>query len=229
MANYLLRIKARDMRKRGESVKKIAKDLEISKSTASLWVRDIILSVQQLENLKKSSLDGAERGRLKNALLQKQKRIKLMEDYRKTGHRIIGNLTERDLLIAGLALYWGEGYKKGRRFQICNSDISMIKFLLLWLRICFGVESQDIRCRIGINEMHRDREILVKEYWSKGIGIPINQFTSTSFKKVQNKKVYENFNDHYGTLSIEIRQPARFYGKIIGLIDGLSNAKVAQW
>lgn len=58
MANYLLRLKARELRKRGVSVKKIAQDLDISKSTASLWVRDIILSIEQLEGLRQSSLEG---------------------------------------------------------------------------------------------------------------------------------------------------------------------------
>ncbi len=227
MANYLLRLKARDLRKRGVSVKKIAKYLDISKSTVSLWVRDIILSVEQLEALRKSSLDGAERGRLKNSLLQKNKRIKMMEEFKKMGIEKIGYLTERELLIAGIAFYWGEGYKKGRRLNFCNSDPAMLIFFLEWLKICFEVDPQDVKCRVGINEIHKKREQIVKEYWSKICGIPLNQFTATSFKKVQNKKVYDNFNNHYGTLSIEVRQPARFYGKIIGLIEGLSQANVA--
>lgn len=230
MANYLLRLKARELRKRGVSVKKIAQDLKVSRSSASVWVRDIILSIEQLEVLRQSSLDGAERGRLKGALIQKKRRADKAEELRKAGIETIGYLTKRELLIAGVALYWGEGYKKGRRLQLCNSDPAMINFLMNWLKICFRVDFQDIRCRVGINIIHKNREIIVREYWSKVTGIPLNQFTATSFKKVQNKKVYENFNDHYGTLSIEVRQPARFYGKIIGLIHGLSEAKanVAQ-
>lgn len=222
MAKSLLRLKARKLRKKGVSVKKIAQYFKISKSTASIWVRDIILSVEQLEKLKKSSLDGAERGRLNNALMQKDKWKKNMEQFKTLGIETIGNLTERELMIAGLALYWGEGYKKGRRVQLCNSDPKMIQFLLLWLQKSFQVDSQDIRCRIGINYIHFKREKIVKEYWSKITSIPLTQFTNTSFKKVENKKVYDNFNDHYGTLSVEIVQPSRYYGKIIGLIEGLS-------
>ncbi len=59
MAYSLLKLKARELRNKGVSVKSIAKHLHISKSTASVWVRDIILSVDQLEALRKSSLDGA--------------------------------------------------------------------------------------------------------------------------------------------------------------------------
>ena len=73
MAKSLLRLEARKLRKKGVSVKKIAKYLKVSKSSASRWVRDIVLTVEQLENLRKSSLEGAERGRLRNALIQKDK------------------------------------------------------------------------------------------------------------------------------------------------------------
>ena len=222
MAKSLLRLEARKLRKKGVSVKKIAQYLKVAKSSASVWTRDIILTVEQLENLRKSSLEGAERGRLKSSLLQKERWTKNMEEFKKIGIANIGKLTDREFLIAGLALYWGEGYKKGRRLQFCNSDPKMIKFLILWLQRCFSIDNLEIRCRVGINYIHNKRENIVKEYWSKTTDIPLVQFTKTSFKKVQNKKIYANFNDHYGTLSVEITQPARFYGKIIGLIEGLS-------
>ena len=74
MAKSLLRLEACKLRKRGISVKKIAQLLRISTSTVSKWVRDIILTVEQLENLRQSSIKGAELGRLRSALLQKAKR-----------------------------------------------------------------------------------------------------------------------------------------------------------
>lgn len=221
MAKSLLRLEARKLRRKGVSVKKIAQYLKVAKSSASIWTRDIVLTVEQLENLRKSSLEGAERGRLKNALLQKEKWKKNMEEFKREGIVNIGKLTDREFLVAGLALYWGEGYKKGRRLQFCNSDPKMIKFLLLWLQRCFTISSLDIRCRVGINYIHIKREGIVRKYWSKITGISLGQFTKTSFKKVENKKIYENFNNYYGTLSVEVSRPSRFYGKIIGLIEGL--------
>lgn len=224
MAKSLLRLEARKLRKKGVSVKKIAQHLNIAKSTASLWVRDIILSVEQLEELRKSKLAGGELGRLKSALMQKQRRLDLVENSRLEGVRLLSNITDNELLIAGLALYWGEGAKKRRIVEFCNSDPKMIKFLLLWLQKCFAIDIAEIRCYVGINGIHHQREQVVKEYWSKITGIPLSQFTKTSFKKVKNKKVYNNFNEHYGTLSVKVRNPARFYYKIMGLIDGLYEA-----
>ncbi len=228
MAKYYLKIKARDLREKGVSVKQIAEELKISKSTVSIWVRDIILSIEQLEVLKQSSLRGAERGRLKSALLEKEKWNNALEEHKKLGRKVIGDLNNRELFIAGLALYWGEGSKKDRKVLFCNANPKMILFFLKWLRQCFAVEDQDIRCTVGINEIHISRENLVKEYWSEVTSIPLEQFTKTSFKKVLNKKVYDNFDSHYGTLSVKVRQPSRFYGKIIGLIEGLAGAKAPR-
>lgn len=232
MAKFELRIKAREMRSKGASVKKIAASLGVSKGTASIWVRDIILTIEQLEALKKSSLAGSERGRLKNALIQKKKWQANLEEFIKIGKKSLSNITDREFLISGLALYWAEGCKKTRRVEFCNSDPKMIQFLLLWFRKCFQVEDVDIRCCVGINQAHRHREGLVKQYWSDITGIPLSQFHKTSFKKVISKKVYENFDKHYGTLAIRINRPSRFYSKIIGYIEGLYHsgyyARVAQ-
>ena len=52
MAKFKERIQARKLRKDGKSVKEIAQSLNVSKGTVSLWVRDIILSVKQLERIK---------------------------------------------------------------------------------------------------------------------------------------------------------------------------------
>lgn len=224
MAKSTLRLEARKLRRRGISVKRIAEYLEVSKSTASIWVRDIILNIDQLEALKQAAIKGSERGRLKSALLQKEKRLKLILSSKREGTEKLSRLTEREFLIAGIALYWGEGSRKSRELEFCNSDPKMIKFLIEWLRINFHVEANELKCCIGINELHRKREDRVKQFWSEITGIPLSQFLKTSFKKAKNKKVYENFNDHYGTLSVSVLKSAKYYYQIIGLIEGLNEA-----
>lgn len=221
MAKSLLRLEARKLRQRGVSIRRIATHLSISKSTVSLWVRDIVLSVEQLEDLKKSEIKGRDRGRLRNAFLQKEKRLKLISDFADEGEKLLKNLTDRELLVAGLSLYWGEGGKTNRRVEFCNSDPKMIQFLTHWLSKCFGVSTNDLRCYVGINEIHHKREQIVKDYWSKITNIPSAQFRKTSFKKVENKKIYENFHTHYGTLSVKVAKSSQLHYRILGLIKGL--------
>jgi len=224
MAKFLLKNKARELRRKGISVKKIAEYLKVSKSSASIWTRDIILTVEQLEKLRNAMLHGSELGRIKGAFIQKERRLKFIKESRNEGIAELSSINERELLIAGLALYWGEGSKKSQEVEFCNSDPKMIQFLLLWLKECFKIMPNEIKCCVGINQMHRKREKIVKDYWSEVSGIPISQFRKTSLKKVKNRKVYENFNEHYGTLSVIVTKPSRFYFKILGLIEGLYQA-----
>ena len=228
MAKYDLRIQAVKMRRQGESVNVIARKLGVSKSTASLWVRDIILSVSDLEKLRQNSIEGAELGRLRGALKQKKARLELVEKSKQWGFKQIGRLSKREFFMAGLALYWAEGSKKERRVQVCNSDADLIKLMIKWLEEYFGVFTNRLTVHVGINEMHKDREGVVKNYWSKATGIPLDQFTKTSFKRVKSKKVYENFREHYGTLDIRVLKPAGIYYKIMGLIWGLSQARFGR-
>ncbi len=221
MAKFKQRLHARDLRKKGLSVGEIANKINASKSSVSVWTRDVVLTREQLESLRKSMLRGSEIGRFKSAQLKREKRLATIERLRDEGIKLLAKINKRELLIAGLGLYWGEGSKKGREFCFCNSDPEMAKFFLVWLKNCFGVSAKDLRCSIGINAMHINREEKVKNFWMKTLGLEADQFTKTIFKKTKNSKIYENFNDHYGTIRIRIRKPGELYYKVIGLIEGL--------
>lgn len=227
MAKYLLRIKARELRFQGLSIKDIASQLEVAKSSVSYWVRDINLTAEQLEILKKSELSGWEKGRLKSRQIKRENREAMLLAFTQYGIKQFSHLKKREFFIAGLALYWAEGGKssKNRRVEFCNSDPRMVKFLILWLKECFEVESMDLRAVVGINEIHYQREQIVKEYWSKISGIPLGQFRKTSFKKVKNKKVYDNFDQHFGTLSVLVAKSTNLYYRIMGQIQGLALTK----
>src|SRR5579859_1824838 len=108
MAKSLLKIEARKLRKKGESVRSISKKLIISKSSVSIWVRDIILSIEQLENLRKSQIKGGERGRIIGSLMQKHRRMDLIEKYKKEGVNELQKVSEKELKMIFLALYWAE-------------------------------------------------------------------------------------------------------------------------
>jgi transcriptional regulator with XRE-family HTH domain len=224
MAKYELKIKAREMRSKSLSVRTIAKELGVAKSTASLWVRDIILTVEQLEKIRETWIKGTELGRLKGALMQKNRRLDLIKKTKNEGIKKLKNLSDNEFFVAGIALYWAEGSKKKREFFICNSDPEMIVFILRWINKFFGIEVDRLRAVVGINEIHRKREDVVKKHWSVITRIPLSQFRKTSFKKVKLNKVYANFNEHYGTLGITVLKGSDIYYKMLGLIAGLSEA-----
>lgn len=225
MAKSLLESEAKQLRRKGMSIKNIASKLHVSKNSVSFWLKDIILTVEQLKKIKQSQVKGSEIGRIKSILIHKEKRRALMEKYRIEGASEISSLNKRELFLVGLALYWAEGTKsfRDRRAEFCNSDPRMIKLLILWFKKCLDVKSEDLKCVVGINQIHQSREKTVTEYWSKLTGIPLDQFRKTSFKKVSNKKIYDNFDNHYGTLSVLVAKSTHIYYKIMALIEGLGS------
>lgn len=227
MAKSIERLRARELRKAGVSVKSIAKQLRVAKSTASLWVRDIILSIEQLEQLRLQRIKGGERGRFLGTLKQKNDRLRRIKIGEEKGNKLVGEVNKRELLLIGAALYWAEGTKKKREVAFCNSDPYLINVMIQWLQTCFNITKDRFYCTVGINEIHRHREVLVKEFWSDMTGISMSQFRKTSFKKVKNSKLYDNFNDHYGTLTVKVAKPGQIFYDILGIISGLSKLKPA--
>ncbi|TSC90006.1 MAG: hypothetical protein G01um10145_437 [Microgenomates group bacterium Gr01-1014_5] len=221
MAKSALRLKARELRSQGKSVKDIAVKLAVSKGTASIWVRDIILSIEQLEVLRQKEIKGRERGNLIHSLFLKNQRLDIIQKFENLGKSSLKTLNERELLIAGLALYWGEGSKKMGRLEISNSDPKLISFALYWLKKCFKIDETLISCYIGINEIHRSREQKVKDYWAELTGIPQSNFQKTNFKISKLYKFYENFEQHFGTLTLRPQKTTYLHYKIMGLIEGL--------
>ena len=227
MAKFELRIKAREMRSKGMSLRSISKELGVAKSTASLWTDDIILSVNQLQKIRKSWLKATESSRLKGSLMQKLRRLNTAKKMEEFGAQRFKKLANDEFFVAGIALYWAEGSKKTRKLELCNSDPKMIKFMISWFRKYFNLDAGRFSVRVAINEIHRKREYVVKKYWSDLTKIPITQFRKTSYKRVKPHKIYANYDNYFGTLDLVILKPGELYYKMLGLISGLAN--VAQW
>ncbi len=224
MAKSKERNRAIALRKQGVSIKEIAKKVGVSKSSVSLWCRDIMLSDAQVRVLHEKMVIGSYVGRMAGSRTQHEKRIQRVNDSERTGIKEIGKLSKRDLLISLISLYWGEGSKKKRELFINNSDPEMIVFLIKSFIELFGVKKDRFILAVGINVIHKQRDKEIKQYWSNLTGIPLTQFRKTIFIKAKNKKNYANFPTHYGTLRINISKSIDIYYKIMGLIQGLKRS-----
>lgn len=120
------------------------------------------------------------------------------------------------------ALYWGEGTKKKREFSLNNSDPEMVGFLMKIFRKILKIDEDRFIFNIGINVIHKKRDKEIKEYWSKVTGVPVGHFRKTIFIKAKNRKKYENFKTHYGTIRINIKKSIDIYYRTMGLIKGLT-------
>lgn len=222
MAKSVLKIKARELRSKGESIKVIAKTLSVSPSTVSYWCKDIKLSDGQIKELERRAHDPRYGRRLENSLKQQNIRIEKTKRLIKEGILEVGNLSKRELFLSGIALYWAEGFKKDNMAGFCNSDPNMIKFFLVWLKTCFNYKVGDFRLRIGLNESCEDKTKEIEEFWSELTEIPLTQFQKPFYQKVKWQKVYNNTENYHGVLRVRVRKSTDFLRKIHGFIEGLS-------
>ena len=90
-------------------------------------------------------------------------------------------LEEEKLKIAGIMLYWAEGYKNlskkahGGTIDLANSDPEMIKLFLKFLRKICGIDESRLRVKLYCYANQNINSL--KRYWSKITDIPLEQFT----------------------------------------------------
>lgn len=212
-------------RQEGKSIREIARLLHLASSTVSLWVRHVVLSHTQKQRLLQKSFDALQQGRKKALRIQKntrqQKRKKLFRDALKE----MGKLSQRDIFIAGVALYWGEGFKKDNRLGFASSDPAMIKLFLRWLSLN-GVIQKNVRLRAGINISHKKRAKEIEKYWSKQTGIPLVQFQKPFFQKFKWKKEFPKPEEYFGVLRIRANNQGELFIKIQAWIERLRNVRI---
>ena len=188
--------KALAMRHKGMSYSQIKEKLGISKSTLSGWLHDFPLSEKMIRELRADSPIRIERYR--NTMRAKRD-AKNKIAYQKIANRI-GNISDREFLIAGLFLYWAEGSKtKAFSIGLTNTNPKMLIFFILWLKF-FNVPKFKLKVHLHLySDMKIKKQI---HFWSKMLKIPISQFRKPYIKKTTLSSVTYKNGFGQGTCSV---------------------------
>lgn len=213
---FLEKQKAIKLRQKGESIKDIANNLCVSKSSVSVWVRNIKLNKKQLTGL-------SSKGVSKN-VIEKRRQSRLFNEQAKREEVMflaggdITKITKHELRLIGLCLYWGEGGKTNHGVvRISNSDPAVIKTMISFFKEICLVKEKDFRGYIHTYS-HLNAKI-AKKYWSQVSGIPEVQFYKTYIKKSISSQGKKD-KLPYGTLEIYVCNTKLFL-QIIGQIEKL--------
>lgn len=168
-----IKSKAITLRKKGFSYGQIKKQLGISKSTCSLWLRAVKLGKRASLRLKVREFRGK-----KQALQTIRKKIKdrdakIFSSVSVGVNKIKINQQLFKLLCA--FLYWGEGEKSGRSVSFTNSDPLMIQTYVKLLKQSFGVKTKNLKALLHLHSYHKKRKQI--KFWSKITGIPKSNFS----------------------------------------------------
>lgn len=168
---------ARRLREEGKSYSEILKLVKASKSTLSLWLRDIPLSEEQ-----KSLLEGRTKSRYSGSKARQQARINLTKQIVESSKKESVKLLNNKLFLSGLMLYWAEGTKRGQEAVIfSNSDPNMIRLMMEWFRKICQVKENRFRIQVHIHSLLDQDEI--KKHWSEVTGVSPDQFHKLIIKK----------------------------------------------
>jgi predicted transcriptional regulator len=212
-----LRAKARELRRQGLDYKRIAAELGVSKSSVSLWVRDLPRP-ERLSYGECRQRQGA--GVAAYWATERARRQAFRESVKAAARSELGLLTDRETLIAGAIAYWCEGAKNkpGRprcdRVMFANSDPAMIRFFIRFLDIA-GVERKDLVCRVYI---HQTADVeAAQRYWLEVTGCDLTQFRRPSLKRHNPVTKRSNVGaEYHGCLRIEVRRSLELFQRIEG-------------
>jgi len=211
------------LRKRGKSYNEIVKILDISKSTLSLWLRNIKMPSDIKKRFwnktRKKWAKSITKFNKERAKIAKQKAQKIQD----LTSRNIKRVSKRELLLIGSALYWAEGYKKSRWVVVfSNSDPLMIKLIMKFFREICQIKEDRFRAMVQIHPNTTSQKSI--NYWSKITKIPKKQFQKTYSKLTPSSKRKRAINIlPYGTLRISISD-VETINKIKGWIKGLESS-----
>jgi hypothetical protein len=158
------RQQACQLRRTGLPLAEIAGRLGVSKNSVSLWVRDVAFE----------PLPVPVRGRRRAPYALQRRRQAEIDRLLAEGRARIGRLSEREFLVAGVALYAGEGSKRDGAVKFANTNPRMTAFYCAWLRRFFAIDEARLRVRLYLHE-GLDLAAAVA-FWSDVTGIPPSQF-----------------------------------------------------
>lgn len=203
MSHTLLHRKAILLRKQRKSYSQIKAMLGVSKSTLSEWLRGFPLTREEINNLRANSEARIERYRQ----TMQRKRLARFEQCLAEQKRAYVPLTRREVFIAGLFLYWGEGNKASRcTIGLNNTDPKLIQFFVYWLNHSLGIPMEKMRVYVHLYaDMNIRKEL---RYWSTLLGIPLGRFARPYIKKSMRNEIDQKGYGH-GTCGVRVENTAK--------------------
>ncbi len=154
--------KARLLRAEHRTLQEIADLLGVAKSSVSVWCRDIDVEIRRKQPV------------ARRPHAQHVAKLAEIEACNEAGIERIGVLSDEAFLVAGVALYAGEGSKTDGKVTFANTNAEMMRFFCEWLRYFFVIDESRLRGRVYL---HEGLDIdAAQARWAAVTSIPVSQF-----------------------------------------------------
>jgi hypothetical protein len=206
----------------GLSVGQIAAALNVSKSSASLWVRDIELRPVHKARYARLTQQAGSRGTAGNRAKARTKRLRYQHDGRRQAR------LRNPLHIMGCMLYWSEGSKERNSVMLANSDPDMLRLFLEFLRQCYSVRDDQITltCNCFSNNGLALEEI--QKWWLERIGLPRSCLRKAIVNRGSPAGTGRRRTLPYGTARLAVHS-TRIIQSIYGAIQEYAGMTRPEW
>lgn len=181
------------LRKRGFTLEEIARYCDISKSTASEWLKNKAFSEQvSKQNAKRAGAENAKRLRLISKTRGKERAARYDEAVR-SAETEFRHYKKDQRFMAGLMLYFTSGDMKDKNvIRLFGSKMDTHKIFLTFVSEYLGVKKAEVHFWLLLQSGQKE-ELCMKK-WQKALGLPYSQFYKNQvLRKKTTKKTL-----HYG-------------------------------
>lgn len=210
------------LRKQGYSYGEILKVIKVSKSSLTLWFKNIELS----KSVKAKLAAKAGNTYLIGAKAWRDQRIKKTKDIKNSALREIEKINDREMLLLGTMLYWGEGTKQSNTnisqgVEFVNSDPRICRFFIKWITKIVGIDTDRLKFSVYINEAKKEYKKKYINLWSREVDIPKERINVYFTKDRHSNLRRTNRNMYKGQLRIKVSKSTDLNRKIMGWVEGI--------
>lgn len=210
---------ARTLRKEhGTPIKRLARMLDVSPSTVSLWVRDVELDPAQIrKNMSRS--DRAD----KWSEINRDRRRGYQREGREAAAK--GDLLHQ----AGCMLYWAEGSKGRNALRLTNSDSNMLSFFRRFLRESLLVADEDLLIRLNVYLGNGLALSQIEDHWLEVLDLQRTALRKHSVNHYPTSSSGRKRSLPHGVCTLGVRRSTRLLQHIYGAIQEYAGFDEPRW
>ena len=212
------------MRADGRTVPEIALALGVSRSSVSVWVRDVALSAEQQATIRAASAaaEGRSRSNAARSAKARPARSTAQEQGRALARQ--GNALHQ----AGCMLFWAEGSRKRNEVHFTNADVEMHRYFLRFLRECYGVPHGRVRLAVNCFLGNGLELAEIEAWWLDRLALPRSSLRAATVNRVPSSSKRSRRTLLYGTARISVNSTP-IVQSIYGAIQEYTGVERPEW
>lgn len=209
----------------GLPINEISKIVGVSKSSISLWVRDVPLSYEQKQVLLEKN--PAYNAQHNGGQSRKECALKLRKQYQEEG-KLMARSGDKEIIAVSM-LYWAEGSKDRCSVKIANTDVHLLKWFLDMMVKHFGVDRKNVSMR---TQWYSNNDVSfedMQKYWISNLQLDESSFRKCSIDPINIYSQKKRKCKHpYGTCTISIHR-TDIVQRLYGIIQEVIGVEKPEW